>query len=715
MKSPIKSPDESNFTPNFTPNLPSKSPLKRLFIANRGEIARRIAITAQRLGIETVALTDRVTPPAYLADVVTHLHQVAEETTGLYLNCAEMIRIAKARGCDAIHPGFGFLSENAEFAEAVTRAGLIWVGPSAPAIYAMASKAAARTLAIKAQVPCIEGLDGIDVLDPDKNHDPETAANALRKFARATGFPLLIKAAFGGGGKGMRIVHDEVALVEQSHRAASEAKNSFGNGLLVVERYLESPRHVEVQILADKSGQVFAIGDRDCSLQRRHQKIIEEAPAPGLHPSTRKAMHAAAIGLAKSVGYDSAGTVEFLVDGKAPDTAPQAFYFLEMNTRLQVEHPVSEEVFGLDLVEWQLRIACGDSMPKNFGDLEARGHSVEARIYAEDVHQNFFPAPGLVSAFVTPGGPGIRWEIGLDLVDVVTTKFDPMVAKLVATAATREAALGRLAQALKSMFLANPANNVAMLTWLAGVSEFRKKAVNTHFIADRMPEFLDWEKSERSQLEAAAAAALDAVVHAGNGNSNSIFNGATNSGLVPLADQLARSAFGCRPSAPTPALQIAAAVRLHSEKITDQTATTTTRSGLGSVEMPDGDQGRQVPFHFAVRRTGGDKFMFVNLMGHNFFREQSRAGLSSMTNAADSKSAARLANARQVSAPVPGKIVAIKASPGLEVEAGTPLLVIESMKMEFEVKSQRQGRVESIDVAVGEQVSAGQTVVRWSE
>ena len=684
-------------------NSPLKNPelCKRLFIANRGEIARRIALTAQRLGIETVALTDRVTPPAYLADVITHFHQVPEETTALYLNATEMIKFAKLCECDAVHPGFGFLSENAEFAEAVTHAGLIWVGPTASGIRAMASKAAARTLAIKAKVPCIEGLDGIDV-----DHDPELAATRLRKFAKTTGFPLLIKAAFGGGGKGMRIVHDEAALLEQSHRAASEAKSSFGNGLLVVERYLESPRHVEVQILADKSGQVFAIGDRDCSLQRRHQKIIEEAPAPGLNETTRTAMHTAAIGLAKSVGYDSAGTVEFLVDGSAPATSPQPFYFLEMNTRLQVEHPVSEEVFGLDLVEWQFRIACGDTMPPSFVKLAPRGHSVEARIYAEDVHQNFFPAPGPVSAFITPNSPGIRWETGLDTVDEVTTRFDPMVAKLVATAESREVALARLTQTLKAMFLANTANNISLLTWLAGISKFRNKPVSTHFIADTMAEFLSWEKSERARLEPAATAALDAVAFSTGATAQRMPPDLSDGRSDSLTMQLTRIAFGSRLLAASAPSDHQVPAHLHHEKISAQDGTTTTRMGLGSVRL----EGHQLPFHFAARRTGGDRSLFVNLSGQNFIREIAKISLV----APESKGSAKQATSLQVSAPVPGKIVAIKVTAGAEVEEGTPVLVIESMKMEFEVKSQRHGRIESVDVTVGEQVSAGQTVARWS-
>jgi acetyl/propionyl-CoA carboxylase alpha subunit len=687
-------------------SLKSKLKIKRLFIANRGEIARRIALTAQRLGIETVAITDRVTPPAFLADVVTHLHRVPEETTALYLDAATMIRIATGCGCDAVHPGFGFLSENAEFAASVISAGLVWVGPSPESIEAMASKAAARTLALQAKVPCIEGLDGIDI-----EKDPDAARESLRKFARSTGFPLLIKAAFGGGGKGMRIVRSESDLLEQAQRAASEARSSFGNGLLVIERYLESPRHVEVQILADKSGKVHAIGDRDCSLQRRHQKIIEEAPAPNLHADTRRAMHSAAVNLAAAVGYDSTGTVEFLVDGSAPETSAQPFYFLEMNTRLQVEHPVTEEVFGLDLVEWQLRIASGEAMPASFAKLEPRGHSVEARIYAEDVHNNFFPAPGPVSAFVTPNSPGIRWETGLDTVDEVTTRFDPMVSKLVATAQSREAALARLAQTLRVMFLANEANNISLLTWLSSVSEFRSRAVSTHFIADSMSTYKDWEKSGRARLEKSATAALDAVAWSSGAVSVTSRPSSAVPGSASLAGQLTLQAFGAPVKAPAAASEAAEFAALHHEKVASHDGTTTTRLGMGSVRVGNGPEGRYLPFHFAVRKTGADRVLFINLDGHNFKREISKASLIE----AASRGTANATASRHISAPVPGKIVAIKVAPGAEVDEGAPVLVIESMKMEFEVKSQRQGRVESIDVAVGEQVSAGQTVVRWSE
>ncbi|NBQ53206.1 MAG: hypothetical protein EBU49_06470 [Proteobacteria bacterium] len=344
--------------------------------------------------------------------------------------------------------------------------------------------------------------------------------------------------------------------------------------------------------------------------------------------------------------------------------------------------------------------------PASLGNLPPRGHSIEARIYAEDVHQNFFPAPGPVSSFITPNSPGIRWETGLDTVDEVTTRFDPMVAKLVATGESREAALARLTQTLKSMFLANSSNNISLLTWLAGFSEFRNKVVSTHFIADAMPEFFNWEKSERSKLEAAATAALDAVAFSTGHNLHRPGARDLDGASESLTTQLTRAAFGSRLKiAPAPSDQMTPA-HLHHEKILAQDGTTTTRMGLGSVRLA----GQQVPFHFASRQTGGDRVLFINLRGHNFSREIARISL----DAPISRSSAAQATSLQVSAPVPGKIVAIKVSAGVEIEEGAAVLVIESMKMEFEVKSQRQGRIESVDVTVGEQVSAGQTVARWS-
>jgi acetyl/propionyl-CoA carboxylase alpha subunit len=306
---------------NMTTLSQNTTSIKRIFIANRGEIARRIALTAKKLALETVALTDRHVPPAYLAEIVTKFIHVDHETTQTYLNPDLMVEYAKASGADAIHPGFGFLSENAGFAEAVIKAGLTWIGPRPGAIDAMASKATARTHAEKSKVPCLPGLNGLDL-----SHGEANALRQLDEFASKAGFPLLIKAAYGGGGKGMRIVQNKSELAENARRAAAEAVSSFGNGSLIVEKYLPAPRHVEVQVMADKHGNVCIIGDRDCSLQRRHQKILEEAPAPNIPQNVREEMHLAAKGLAAAVGYDNAGTVEFLLDESNREKI--SFYFL---------------------------------------------------------------------------------------------------------------------------------------------------------------------------------------------------------------------------------------------------------------------------------------------------------------------------------------------------------------------------------------------------
>ena len=329
--------------------------LKKVFIANRGEIARRIAKSAKELGMQTVCCTDKDVPPHYLRRWVDEFVKVDKESSSLYLNQKLLVDVACQYGCDAVHPGFGFLSENPDFAAKVQEAGMVWVGPSPKVIATMASKAIARGIAEAIKIPCTKGLKGI------KDLDAKTLASA-QKFAKDTGFPLLVKAAMGGGGKGMRLVHKLSELEEALARAGSEALSSFGDSSLILEQYIEASRHVEVQVLGDQAGNVVILGDRDCSLQRRHQKIIEEAPAPRLHPETRKKLHSSAKALAQEVGYSSAGTVEFILDATVPHSQENAFYFLETNTRLQVEHPVTEEVFGLDLVAWQLRIAGGESI-----------------------------------------------------------------------------------------------------------------------------------------------------------------------------------------------------------------------------------------------------------------------------------------------------------------------------------------------------------------
>jgi len=692
---------------------------KRLFIANRGEIARRIGMSARRLGIEVACITDRAVPPDFLTPAVTHFVRVPEETAGLYLDVQQMIQLARQAGADAVHPGFGFLSENSEFADAVIKAGMRWVGPKPAAISAMASKASARDYAVAAKVPVVEGLQGIDPLA-----DAMAAKQSLVTFARKTGYPLLIKAAFGGGGKGMRLVHEEAELVANAERAASEARSSFGNSSLVVERYIGAPRHVEVQVLADQHGFVTAIGNRDCSLQRRHQKIIEEAPAPWLTTTTAAAMHRAACALAASVGYDSAGTVEFLVDGAdvpKGDCDLQKFWFLEMNTRLQVEHPVTEQVFGIDLVEWQLRVASGERLPQHFANLTPQGHSVEARIYAEDAVNGFLPAPGPVHAFRTAGGPGIRWEIGLDAVDEVTPRFDPMIAKLVATGETREIALDRLTTALRDSFLATSASNTEQLIWLAGISDFRRKAVTTHFIGDTIDAFRAWRIEARKGVELAATSVADHIQGGGGlagagATSSPQATRAPGSAVSPV-DSVTVSAFARR-ACGEPGSRMTAGrdpvTVVHEEVVAATvTASWTARIGTCLVPMPhsSGTTGQAEPgiqrIWYAVSTGPGRNETWVSVRGHHFQRVSQRRSLEAASSAGGST--------RDVTAPVPGKVIDVRVTPGQKVDEGSRLFVIESMKMEFEVKATQSAEIANVHVRPGDQVKAGALLAEWKK
>jgi acetyl/propionyl-CoA carboxylase alpha subunit len=421
--------------------------IRKLLVANRGEIALRVFRTCERLGIETVAV---VAP-----DDAGSLHARsagAAVPIGSYLDAAEHVRAAREAGADAIHPGYGFLAESADFAAAVEAAGLTWVGPPADALRLGGDKLAAKRVATEAGVPTLP------------TGDPA-----------AIGFPLLVKAAAGGGGRGMRVVRDPAELAGAAEAAAREAAAAFGNGTLFYERYLERPRHVEVQLLADAHGTTLALGERDCSVQRRHQKVVEETPAPGLAPAMRAGLADAAVAFARGIGYRGAGTAEFLVDG-------DDFFFLELNGRIQVEHPVTEEVSGIDLVEQQLRIAAGERLV--IDRHKARGHAVEARLYAEDP-RTFLPQPGRIDRLRLP--PDVRVDAGVAAGDEVGAAYDPMIAKLIARGTTREAALDALAAALAETEVGGVTTNLAFLRWLVAHPAFRDGRVSTAFLTEFPP------------------------------------------------------------------------------------------------------------------------------------------------------------------------------------------------------------------------------------
>jgi 3-methylcrotonyl-CoA carboxylase alpha subunit len=445
--------------------------LSSVLIANRGEIAGRIARTAKRLGLRVIAVysqADAGAPYLRLADEA-HLLGPAPAAES-YLAAERLIAIAKSAGAACIHPGYGFLAENPDFAEACAAAGIVFVGPPPAAIRAMGLKDAAKALMEKADVPVVPGYHGA-------RQEPKF----LKEKAYEIGYPVLIKAVAGGGGKGMRRVDKHAEFEAALAGAMREAKGAFGDDRVLVEKYVASPRHIEIQVFGDTQGNVIHLNERDCSLQRRHQKVIEEAPAPGMSADVREAMGRAAVAAAKAVGYVGAGTVEFIADaGKG--LSLDRFWFMEMNTRLQVEHPVTEAVTGLDLVEWQFRVAAGEPLPLAQRDIKLSGHAVEARLYAEDPEKGFLPSTGRLVALELPDGEGIRVDAGVAAGSEVTPYYDPMIAKVIAHGKDRGEALDRLAAALERTRVAGPRTNLAFLAALARADGFRREQFDTGFI-----------------------------------------------------------------------------------------------------------------------------------------------------------------------------------------------------------------------------------------
>jgi len=443
---------------------------KKILIANRGEIAVRVIRACREMGIRAVAVysdADRAALHVLLADEAYPIGPAPSRES--YLRIDKLMEVARRAGCDALHPGYGFLAENPELAQACRANGVTFIGPSAEAMERLGSKTAARQLARGAGVPTVPGT-----LEPIEK--PEEAA----EIAREMGFPVVLKAVAGGGGKGMRVVAGEAELAAGWRDATSEALNAFGDPRLYLERYLDRPRHIEMQILGDLQGHLIFLGERECSIQRRYQKVVEEAPSPIVDAPMRRAMGEAAVRLAGAGGYTNAGTIEFLVD------ADRNFYFLEMNTRLQVEHPVTEMVTGLDLVKLQIGIACGDPLPFSQEDVVLRGHAMECRIYAEDPDDNFFPSPGKILARHVPTGPGIRVDEGVYPEWTVPSEYDPLLGKLIAWGSTRDEAIGRLRRALQEYYVSGIQTNVRLFHRILAEPEFARGEMHTRWLDERL-------------------------------------------------------------------------------------------------------------------------------------------------------------------------------------------------------------------------------------
>ena len=634
--------------------------INRIFIANRGEIARRIGKTCRKLSIKTVGISHSETPPEFLAEFIDDFVFIQEQSSSAYLDMQSMVSLAKEYGCDAIHPGFGFLSENSAFASLTVKEGLIFIGPSPETMDSMASKDTARNIAEKHNVPIIPGAKAADL-------------EAAKNISKEIGFPLLIKAAMGGGGKGMRIVAQESALEESLERAASEAQSAFGDSTLIIERYLKTPRHIEIQILGDLHGQVITLGERDCSIQRRHQKIIEESPAPGLSHETQSQLKEAAIRLAKAVQFSNAGTIEFLVDWSNPDKE-QPFYFLEMNTRLQVEHPVTEEVFGIDLVEWQIKTAEGEQLPPHFLTLRPSGHAIEARIYAEDAEANFLPSPGPIKGFFPYQGGGVRWEIGIDPIDQISPAFDPMIAKVIAWAPSREEAAQKLAETLKHSLIVGTRCNREFLFTILMDHSFMRSIPSTSYLGEHMDRLVTQAQERRQhhsdRNRALCQQLMTSLPH-------------QEQHATPL-EKLTRRVFSQTVSA-------------------SPVCKKSYRKGLSQAFM--GIFGGSDECCWMIHQDPGQITTSCQREGFLYSIEELRHE-GSPTDGDD------LANTA-IQAPVPGKVVKILIKSGDIIEKNQVIAVLESMKMEFEVRVAKAGIIDKINVGAGDQVEADDILANW--
>jgi 3-methylcrotonyl-CoA carboxylase alpha subunit len=619
--------------------------IKRLLIANRGEIAVRVARGAREMGVSPVGVYSEADATAYhlqfMDDAACIGPAPASES---YLNIAAVVAAAKTLRADAVHPGYGFLSERAEFARAVRDAGLTFVGPTPEAMAAMGSKIEAKRRVRENEVPVVPGYDGDD-------QSPER----LRKEAQAIGTPLLIKASAGGGGRGMRVVDDLAHFDEALEAAKREALAAFGNDAVLLERYLRRPRHIEFQVLADTHGNTIHLGERECSIQRRHQKIVEEAPSVAVSPELRARMGAAAVRAAASVGYVNAGTCEFMLDEDGK------FYFLEMNTRLQVEHPVTELVYGVDLVHWQLRVANGERLTITQDSVVPRGWSIETRIYAEDPANHMLPSTGTITAWDPPEGPGIRTDAGVDVGSEVSVYYDPMLAKLIVWGEDRAAAIERLTIALREFRIAGIKPNVPLLLWIAQDQAYRKGDTTTSFLAERLDESIFTKRDVDTPTLAAAVAEVLA-----EGRVPWRMNGVG----IPLRLQHDGRVYA-----------------IEASRNVDDTAWIL--SGDVSGELSFARSGAPILNGTPVEPTVDAEFRFAD---------------PPQVDETAAHGAHAGAGGRIIS-PMPGKIVKIAASEGQSVKTHDLLLVLEAMKMEHRIEAPGDGTVKSVLVREGDLVT----------
>jgi propionyl-CoA carboxylase alpha chain len=666
---------------------------KRILIANRGEIACRIIKTARRMGIETVAVYSEADKDALHVEMADTAIAIGPPPAAeSYLVIDKILAACKASGAEAVHPGYGFLSEREAFAQALAKAGLVFIGPNPKAIAAMGDKIESKKAAAAARVSTVPGHLG--VIEDD---------NEAIAIAEEIGYPVMIKASAGGGGKGMRIAYNMADVAEGFARARSEAKSSFGDDRVFIEKFITDPRHVEIQVLGDKHGHVIHLGERECSIQRRNQKVIEEAPSPLLDAATRKKMGEQAVTLAKAVGYDSAGTVEFVAG------QDRSFYFLEMNTRLQVEHPVTELVTGIDLVEQMIRVAAGEKLAIKQSDVKLNGWAVESRVYAEDPYRNFMPSTGRLTRYRPPdervsGGVTVRNDTGVYEGGEISLYYDPMIAKLVTHAATRAEAVEVQADALDAFVIDGIRHNIPFLAALMAHKRWRAGRLSTGFIAEEFPEGFHPHppEGEPAQLLAAVAAAIDHVL----GERKRRISGQV--GGKPVTREGRRAVW-------LGANEITLDVKRENDVIEvrfPQQAKSSRRhltsnwkpgdplwSGMIN-SHPVAVQVRRIPNGFTLSYRGIETKAYVYTE-----REAAYARLMPVKQAADT--------GKQVLCPMPGLVVSIAVKEGQEVKAGETVAVVEAMKMENVLRAEIDGTVKKINAKPGDSLAVDAVILEF--
>ena len=658
---------------------------KKILIANRGEIACRVIRTAQRMGIATVAVYSDADAEALhmrMADQSVPIGPAAAAES--YLKIERIVEACRATGAEAVHPGYGFLSENAGFARALAAAGVTFIGPGPEAIAAMGDKIESKRIAHDNGISTVPGY--LDVI-PD--------ADSAVKVARDIGYPVMVKASAGGGGKGMRIAASDAEVRDGFRSAASEAKSSFADDRIFIEKYIEEPRHIEIQVLGDTFGNIVHFGERECSIQRRHQKVIEEAPSPFLDNATRKAMGRQAVALARAVGYRSAGTVEFIVDRE------RNFYFLEMNTRLQVEHPVTELVTGLDLVELMIRIAADEPLPFTQKDIRLKGWAIEARVYAEDPTRNFLPSTGRLIRYRPSAGEGLRLDTGVFEGAEISVHYDPMIAKLVASGPDRDTAIERLRGALDSFYVTGVQHNIAFLAAVAAKPRFRAAALSTDFIAEEFPGGFappsDFVEPDRVILLAAALA------HRRIREREAAIDGKLRGARIEIAERSVVLLDG-RPY-PVSLRPEGGAYRVEIEEDT-RSAATDWHPGEVLLQIRMGEHLATVQ----IERLAGAAFRFVHrgVIRRAQVLPPRAAELLALMPEKQASDTTRL-----LLSPMPGLLSSVAVSQGQEVKAGEPLAVVEAMKMENILRAERDGRVARIRANPGDSLAVDQVILEF--